>query len=109
MQSESTYLDRAKKAFVRIERAFDEVDPDVIDCERSSGDVISLLFLNGVKCVINTQRPTQQIWVAASAQAWHFAWDEAAATWLDPKRDNAELFDTLSRIVKDNTDLTPAF
>ena len=103
MNDENHYLARAKTAFSRIESAFDQIDVDVCDCERTSSDVLTLLFLNGVKCVINTQRPTQQIWVASNAQAWHFAWD--GQRWSDPRRDEAELFDTIRRIVTTNAGL----
>lgn len=109
MDLESNYFERAKKAFARIETACDTVDVDVVDCERTTGDVITILFLNGVKCVINTQRPTQQIWVASNAQAWHFGWDEASGAWLDPRRENAELFDSLTRIVTTNAGIELAF
>ncbi len=109
METESQYSVRAKAAFARIEAAFDQVDVDVVDCERTTGDVITMLFANGVKCVINTQRPTQQIWVAANAQAWHFAWDEAAGVWVDAKRDDSELFDSLRRLVTTNSGVTLTF
>lgn len=105
MQDETQYFEHAKQAFARIEQAFDQVDVDVVDCERTTSDVITMLFLNGVKCVVNTQRPTQQIWVAANAQAWHFGWDAGASKWIDPKREDAELFDTLKRIVVTNAGL----
>jgi len=109
MEAESQYFARAKQAFTRIEAAFDQIDVDVVDCERTTSDVITMLFLNGVKCVVNTQRPTQQIWVASNAQAWHFAWDESASKWLDPRREGSELFDTLTRIVVTNAGLELQF
>lgn len=109
MDDESTYLTRAKAVFTRIEAAFDDVDPDVIDCERSSGDVVALQFAGGPKCVINTQRPTRQIWVACGAEAWHFTWNEPASAWLDPKRNDAELFSTLQQIVQANSPLEISF
>lgn len=109
MQTENQYFDRAKQAFSRIEKACDQIDVEVCDCERTTSDVITMLFLNGVKCVVNTQRPTQQIWVASNAQAWHFGWDETAAKWIDPRRENAELFETLTRIVVTNAGVELAF
>lgn len=109
MENETEYFTRAKAAFARIEAAFDQIDVEVVDCERTTSDVITMLFLNGVKCVINTQRPTQQIWVASNAQAWHFGWDEATGAWIDPKRENAELFDSLTRIVATNAGVALEF
>lgn len=99
---ESSYFEHAKKAFARIENAFDDVDVSVVDCERTSGDVLTLTFPNRVKCVLNTQRPTRQIWLAARAEAWHFAYDEASGRWLDPRRGDVELFDTLRTILAAN-------
>lgn len=100
MHDENLYVTRAKAAFSRIEAAFDDIDPEIVDCERSSSDVVALLFPNGVKCVINTQRPTQQIWVAAGAEAWHFGYDPASERWIDSKRPELELFSTLSQIIQ---------
>ena len=51
-------------------------------------------------CVVNTQRPTHQIWLAADARAWHFSWDEPGAKWLDDKGQGVELFAKVADIVK---------
>jgi CyaY protein len=100
------YQHLADAAFRRIEDALKDVDPDRVDCERA-GDVVTLTFSGGKKCVLNTQRPTQQIWLAAFARAWHFAWDEPSHAWLDDKgRTNddgspIDLFGALTRIVRE--------
>jgi CyaY protein len=92
------YQNLADIAFRRIEDAFKDVDPDQADLERA-GDVITFTFPGNKRCVINTQRPTHQIWLAANAQAWHFSYSEASKTWLDDKRPDTELFFTLTDIV----------
>ncbi len=97
---ESTYQRLADQAFRAIGDAFEDVDPEVVDCE-SSGDVVTLTLRGGKKCVVNTQRPARQIWLAASARAWHFSYDERAGRWLDDKGRGDELFATIARIVKD--------
>ena len=110
MIDESAYQHLADAAFRRIETAFKDVDPDDVDCERA-GDVVTLTLKGGRKCVVNTQRPTRQIWLAANARAWHFGWDDAAKTWVDDKGQvngdgsKVELFGSLQRIVRESSGL----
>jgi CyaY protein len=96
---ESRYQKLADEAFRRIDKAFADVDPDVVDCERA-GDVVTITFPDKSRCIVNTQRPTRQIWVAANARGWHFSYDEARGVWLDDKGAGEELFATLVSIVK---------
>jgi CyaY protein len=104
------YQELADVALGRIEEAFDTVDPDEVDCERA-GDVVTLTMTGGKKCVVNTQRPTRQIWLAANARAWHFDWNEGAKTWLDDKGQTnpdgtpMNLFTTVRRIVRETVGL----
>jgi CyaY protein len=99
---ESTYQRLADAAFRTIGDAFDEVDPEVVDCE-SAGDVVTLTLRGGKRCVVNTQRPARQIWLAANARAWHFSYDQAGARWMDDKGQGDELFATIARVVKEST------
>ncbi len=99
---EPTYQRLADAAFRAIGDAFENVDPEVVDCEQA-GDVVTLTLRGGKRCIVNTQRPTRQIWLAANAQAWHFSWDEATKAWLDDKGRPGDLFATIARIVKDAT------
>lgn len=99
---EATYQKLADAAFRIISDAFDSVDPDIVDCE-GGGDVVTLTLRGGKKCVVNTQRPTRQIWLAANSRAWHFSWDEGAHHWIDDKGRGDELYATLARIVKEST------
>ena len=96
---EARYQKLADATFRKVEDLFRDVDTDVVDCERA-GDVVTILFSSGKKCVLNTQRPTQQIWLAASARAWHFSYDDAGDVWLSDKDRSQELFAELRRIVK---------
>ncbi len=107
---EQAYQHLADATFARIERALGDVDPDELDLERA-GDVLTLTFKRGTKCVINTQRPTRQIWVAANARAWHFGWSAKDEKWIDDKGERAEgggtldLFEAIRRIVRDSSGL----
>jgi CyaY protein len=105
---ESTYQKLADEAFHTIDGAFEDVDPDLVDCE-IAGDVVTLTLLGGKRCIVNTQRPTRQIWLAANARAWHFSWDERARRWMDDKGRGDDLFTALTRIVKEGAGVDVRF
>jgi CyaY protein len=96
---EASYLSLAERTFRSIEAALDAADAEDVDCERA-GDVLTLTFKDNRRCVLNTQRPTRQLWLAANARAWHFNYDESAAKWLDDKGKSEELFATLKGIIR---------
>lgn len=96
---EADYLRLAETTFQSVEAALDAADAEDVDCERA-GDVLTLTFKDGRRCVLNTQRPTRQLWLAANARAWHFSYDEASGKWLDDKGRGEELLSTLAGIVK---------
>jgi CyaY protein len=105
---ESAYLKLADQAFRAIGDAFENVDPDLVDCE-SAGDVVTLTLRGGRRCIVNTQRPVRQIWLAANSRAWHFSWDESTRRWMDDKGQKDDLFATIARIVKDAVDVDVTF
>lgn len=97
MMDESRYLSLADEVFRKIDDAFADIDPDIAECERA-GDVVTITFRTGTRCVVNTQRPTRQIWVAAKARAWHFDFDAEQSVWRDAKDASRELFQTVSEV-----------
>lgn len=97
---ESTYHKLVAKTFRRIEDALAEVDPDVVEVS-STGDVVTLSFGSGTKCILNTQRPTRQLWLAAQSHAWHFNYQEATDTWVDDRGRDVTLYGQLSTLLKD--------
>src|SRR5262245_7746375 len=105
---ESRYLRLASLAFRAIEDALSDVDPDDVDVD-TSGDVLTLSLKDGTKCIVNTQRPTRQIWLAARARAWHFSYDEAKNAWFDDKGRGDELFTTIASIVRVGSGLNLSF
>lgn len=103
MMDESRYQQLADAALRTIENMLEDVDADLVDIDRA-GDVLTLTFASKKKAVVNTQRPTRQIWVAANARAWHFSFDEsgAAGRWLDDKGQGIELLQQIAAIVKES-------
>ena len=97
---ERQYQFLADGAFKMIEGMFEDVDAEDADCERA-GDVITITMRDGKKCIVNTQRPTKQIWLAANARAWHFGYDEGTARWVDDKGRGVELFAQVAAIAKE--------
>lgn len=104
MMDEARYLQLVDQTFKTLQDAFDAVDPDLVDAY-AAGDVLTLTFADRSKCVINTQRPTRQIWVAARARAWHFSLDDASGRWLDDKGRGDELFATVRAVVRETAGL----
>ncbi len=98
IMDESQYQQLVEEAFRRVLDAFEDVDPDLAEPE-PTGDVLTITFGDGSQCVMNTQRPTRQIWLAGRRQAWHFSYDADSNQWLDDK-DQQELCETLRDIVK---------
>ncbi len=97
---ERRYLDLADAALKRVVSAFDDVELDEADVD-TAGDVVTITLRPGAagkKVVLNTQRPTRQLWLAGGGRAWHFSYDESGARWLDDKGHGDELFGTLGRI-----------
>ncbi len=96
----SRYQSLVDVAFRKVTDLFDAIDTDLADCE-SAGDVITITFAGNKRCVMNTQRPTRQIWLAANARAWHFSYNETQQSWLDDKGQGDELFGTLTNIARE--------
>ncbi len=96
--NEGEYQKRAETAFRAVEKALRDIDADVVDCDWG-GDVMTLTFASGSRAVINTQRPTRQIWLAAEGRGYHFSFEPASATWVEQKPNGLELFSTLRQVV----------
>ena len=97
---EPAYLKLADETFRRILDLFQDVDAEQADVD-AAGDVVTITFASGKRCVVNTQRPVKQIWLAGGTRAWHFGWDEPTRTWRDDKGTGAELFETIRALAKD--------
>ncbi len=108
MMDESQYLRRVDEAFRRIQDGCEPVDPDLVEAY-VAGDVLTLSFADRTRCVVNTQRSTRQVWMAAGARAWHFSYDEATGRWMDDKGRGDELYATLAAVIRDKAGVEVVF
>jgi CyaY protein len=94
---EPTFGQLSNAAIDRVRQVLDALDPDVVEAVLEAG-VLKIAFPSGPPFVLNTQRPTREIWLAADRHAWHFRYD--GSRWLDKKTGTVELFATLADLVK---------
>jgi CyaY protein len=108
MMDESQYLRRVDAVFRCIQDGCDAIDPDLVEAY-VAGDVLTLTFADRSRCVVNTQRPTRQVWLAAGTRAWHFSLEADSGRWMDDKSRGDELYATLAAIVRDKAGVEVRF
>ena len=91
------YHDETSRVFSLVVRVLDEWDPDVVEAERS-GDILKIIFPDGVQFILNTQSASQQIWLAGASRGWHFDFHPERMAWVCPKSGD-ELLSTLSGLI----------
>ncbi len=108
--TESMFRSMAAQVYQRIERAFEGVDPDVVECEHSQGAMMFTLE-NGAKWVLSMQPPVRQMWlaVASRGRAHHFNYHSPTQKWIDDKDSNLELLAYLGRLVQEEAHINLAF
>ncbi len=85
-----TYDELTRTAFRTIEDAFEDIDADDADVY-CAGNTLTIAFADGQKCIVNTQRAVEQIWLAGDRRAWHFSFDTERACWMDDQGGGVEL------------------
>ena len=89
--SEKHYRDLLDDAYARIDRAFEDVDPDLAEVAVGQG-TLTITFLGKQRLMLTPQPSPRQLWVAFRDRAWHFDWDESRKTWLDDRGEGVDLF-----------------
>ena len=86
MENESEYRKRIQGLFKRIESAFENVDPDVAECEQNFG-ALTVTFADQSRCILSAQPSVRQLWLALASKgmAYHFNFDDALGAWVDDK------------------------
>jgi CyaY protein len=91
------YMKEVGACLRRVADWLEPFDPDQLDYQESDG-VITLLFADKTRYVLNRQSAAHQMWYAAGARAWHYDFDAARGTWVDD-RDGHELYANLASTV----------
>jgi CyaY protein len=92
--NESEFHRAVDEVLARIERAAEATEG--IDADLEAG-ILTLGCPDGSRIIVNRQAPNLEIWVAARAGGFHYAWREGA--WRDT-RSGAELFASLAEIAR---------
>lgn len=101
---ETAFTALADAELARIEAAIEGCGADV-ELETLPGGVFELEFDDGSKVVINRHTAAQEIWVAARSGGFHFA--PRDGRWVSG-RDGSELYETLSRVISEQSGETVA-
>jgi len=84
MQSQLTdtqYHALVDEALLAIEEALDVCEVD-IDFESAEG-ILTLIFENGTRIILNKQEPLHQLWVATKYNGHHFNYENGK--WVDER------------------------
>lgn len=108
--TESEFRALAKTAYNRVEAQFEDVDPDVVECEVAQG-ALTLILADGAKWVLSQQPPVRQLWlaVASKGRAFHFDYDPERKHWLDDKGEGIELMAYLAEVLKEEAGVNIRF
>jgi iron-sulfur cluster assembly protein CyaY len=88
---EKRYRHLLDDTFARVDRAFEDVDPDMAEVSISQG-ALTITYLETQRLMLTPQPSPRQLWVAFRDRAWHFDWNEGRKTWLDDRGQNTDLF-----------------
>ncbi|MBC7693586.1 MAG: iron donor protein CyaY [Methylotenera sp.] len=104
--SESEYRACIQDSFKKIEKVFEDVDPDVAECDQQFG-VLTIRLADQSRCILSAQPSVRQLWLALAAKgvAHHFNYDFAQKRWMDDKGKGLELLSCLSAFLNEETGL----
>ena len=102
--NEKEYRNQVSRLYKKLETAFDNIDPDIVEYEYSQGSVI-MHFADSAKCILSTQPSVSQVWVAAASKgvALHFNYESTSDSWLDDKGRGIELTQFLRNLILETT------
>jgi len=105
MLDEKTYRRLLDDTFSRIDRAFENVDPDQAESNLAQG-ALTITMTGGHRLILSPQPSPRQLWVAFRDRAWHFDWNEARACWLDDRGQNIEAFALVTELTQASAGVT---
>src|SRR4051812_13350586 len=105
MLDEKTYRRLLDDTFTRIDRAFDDVDPDLAESNLAQG-ALTITVRGGHRLILSPQPSPRQLWIAFRDRAWHFDWDETRQCWLDDRGQNLEAVTLVKDLTRESTGVT---
>ena len=102
---ERTYRHILDDTFARIDRAFDDVDPDLAEVSVSQG-TLTVTFAGNLRLMLTPQPSPRQLWVAFRDRAWHFDWDAGTSRWMDDRGQQIEALSLIEDLTRQQTSLT---
>jgi CyaY protein len=96
--TEQAFLKAADSTLDAIEAAVERtVDEGVMDVDvERQGNVLTLVFGDGSRIIVNSHTAAREIWVAARSGGFHYR--QVDGSWIDG-RSGDELWAALSRLV----------
>ncbi len=105
---EADYRKRVQETFDDVAAQFENVDPDVAECEQAFG-VVTITFPDRTKIILSAQPSVRQLWVALASRgtAYHFSFDPALQQWRDDKGRDIEVKSLLKTVLEETAGLKP--
>lgn len=97
---EKAYRQIVDEVFTRIDRAFENVDPDLAECAVSQG-TLTILFQEKLRFIVSPQTPVRQIWVAFRDRAWHLDRNPEKDLWFDDRGEGTELYTLIENTTRE--------
>lgn len=94
---ESEFLRLAEECLSEVAGWLEDLDPDEVDYSTADG-VVTIEFPDDARYILSRQAATQQVWLAAGAQGFHYDYDSKREVWIDDK-DGHELTSKLAEVV----------
>jgi len=108
MLDEKTYRRLLDDTFARIDRAFENVDPDLAESSVSQG-ALTVTMRGQQRLILSPQPSPRQLWIAFRDRAWHFDWNETRGCWLDDRGQNIEALALVAELTQSAAGVSPAF
>jgi iron donor protein CyaY len=98
---EGAYRKRVDEVLWRLDKSFEDVDPDLAESDFSQGTLV-ITFKQSHKLILSPQAPLRQIWAAYRDRAWHFGFDSASDRWIDDRGQGSELFALVADLAREH-------